>query len=125
MGLAITKGMSESPASYTVAIINAASIFDRVIPGILSDKFGCIKSLIGATIATSIIIFCWSEAETSASILVVAAVFGFCPGAIISGGSVTITLYRRFQGYRDVRGCWHGSCFFLCLVWTSCERCHD
>ncbi|KAJ4194873.1 hypothetical protein NW755_002293 [Fusarium falciforme] len=89
---AITKGMSESLASYMVAIINGASIFGRVIPGILGDKFGRINTLIAATAATSIIVFCWPEAETNASIIVLAAFFGFCSGAIISGGSVAVTL---------------------------------
>ncbi|CAM1511032.1 Fc.00g085450.m01.CDS01 [Cosmosporella sp. VM-42] len=89
---AITKGMSDSLASYMVAIINGASIFGRIIPGVLGDKFGRINTLIGASAATSIIIFCWLEAETNASIIAVAAVFGFCSGAIISGGSVAITL---------------------------------
>ncbi|RSL93770.1 hypothetical protein BHE90_011386 [Fusarium euwallaceae] len=89
---AIKKGMSESLASYMVAIINAASIFGRVIPGVLGDKFGRINTLIGATLATGIIVFCWPEAESNASIIVIAAVFGFCSGAIISGGSVAVTL---------------------------------
>ena len=89
---AITKGMSDSLASYLVAIINAASIFGRVIPGVLADKFGRINMLIGASAATAIISFCWLEAKTNASIIVVAAVFGFCSGAIISGGSAAVTL---------------------------------
>ncbi|KAF4472691.1 riboflavin transporter MCH5 [Fusarium albosuccineum] len=89
---AITKGMSESLASYMVAIINGASVFGRVIPGVLGDKFGRINTLIGAAISTAIIVFCWPQAETNASIIVIAAFFGFCSGAIISGGSVAVTL---------------------------------
>ncbi|KAH8688145.1 major facilitator superfamily domain-containing protein [Ilyonectria robusta] len=89
---AITKGMDESLATYLVAMINGASIFGRVIPGVLGDKFGRINTLIGASVATSIIIFCWPEAETNASIIAVATLFGFTSGAIISGGSVAITL---------------------------------
>ncbi|KAH6889185.1 major facilitator superfamily domain-containing protein [Thelonectria olida] len=89
---AITKGMSESLASYLVAVINGASIFGRVIPGVLGDKFGRINTLVGAAVSTSIIIFCWPKAETNASIIVIAALFGFSSGAIISGGSVAITL---------------------------------
>lgn len=89
---AITKGMDEGLASYLVAMINGASIFGRVIPGVLGDKFGRINTLIGASVATSIIIFCWPEAETNAGIIVVASLFGFTSGAIISGGSVAITL---------------------------------
>ncbi|KAF5017887.1 hypothetical protein F66182_10155 [Fusarium sp. NRRL 66182] len=89
---AITKGMSETLAGYMVAMINGASIFGRVIPGILGDKFGRINTLIAASLATGIVIFCWPLAETNASIIVLAIFFGFCSGAIISGGSVAITL---------------------------------
>ncbi|KAM5354202.1 hypothetical protein ACJ41O_000852 [Fusarium nematophilum] len=89
---AITKGMSESLAGYLVAIINAASIFGRIIPGVLGDKFGRINTFVAAAVATSVIIFCWPEAETNSSIIVVSAFFGFCSGAIISGGGVAITL---------------------------------
>ncbi|KAF4982508.1 hypothetical protein FZEAL_1878 [Fusarium zealandicum] len=89
---AITKGMNETLASYMVAIINGASIFGRVIPCVLGDKFGRINTLISAGVSTAVIIFCWPEAETKASILVIAGLFGFCSGAIISGGSVAITI---------------------------------
>ncbi|KAM0561296.1 hypothetical protein ACHAPJ_003175 [Fusarium lateritium] len=89
---AIEKGMSDSLAGYMVAMINGASIFGRVIPGVLGDKFGRINTLITAAIATAIVIFCWPHAETNASIIVIAIFFGFCSGAIISGGSVAVTL---------------------------------
>ncbi|KPM40311.1 hypothetical protein AK830_g6223 [Neonectria ditissima] len=89
---AITRGMSESLASYLVAMMNGASIFGRVIPGVLGDKFGRINTLIGAAVATSVIVFCWPHAETDAAIIVVVILFGFASGAIISGGSVAITM---------------------------------
>ncbi|KAH7163549.1 major facilitator superfamily domain-containing protein [Dactylonectria estremocensis] len=89
---AITKGMSESLASYLVAMMNGASIFGRVIPGVLGDKFGRINTFIAASVATSIIIFCWPQADTTAGIIVLATVFGFASGAIISGSSVAVTL---------------------------------
>lgn len=89
---AITNGMSESLASYMVAIINGASIFGRIIPGVLGDKFGRINTLIAASLATSLVIFCWLEADTNAGIIGIAAAFGFSSGAIVSGGSVAITL---------------------------------
>lgn len=89
---AITKGMGETLASYLVAIVNAASFFGRVIPGVLGDKLGRINTLVTAGLSTGILVFCWPEADSNAAIIVFAAVFGFCSGAIISGGSVAITL---------------------------------
>lgn len=89
---AISKGMNETLANYLVAVVNGASIFGRVIPGVLGDKFGRVNTLIGAAAATAILIFCWPRVESNAAIIVFSAVFGFASGAIISGGSVAVTL---------------------------------
>lgn len=89
---AITKGMNETLASYLIAMLNGASIFGRVIPGVLGDKFGRINTLIAATLATGVIVFAWPFAESAGSIIAVTIVFGFWSGAIISGGSVAFTL---------------------------------
>jgi MFS family permease len=89
---AITKGMNETLANYLIAVLNGASIFGRVIPGVLGDKFGRINTLIVAALATGVIVFAWPFAESTAAIVVVTVVFGFWSGAIISGGSVAVTI---------------------------------
>ncbi|KKY25506.1 putative monocarboxylate permease-like protein [Phaeomoniella chlamydospora] len=81
-------GMSSHLASYLVAILNAASLPGRVLPGILSDKFGRLNMLAAAGVSSGILIFCWQKVTTNASIIVFAALFGFCSGAIVSGVSV-------------------------------------
>jgi predicted MFS family arabinose efflux permease len=89
---AITNGMNEMVAGYLVAIINAASIPGRIIPGILGDKFGRVNCLFAAGLATSLIIFCWPEVRSDAGIIAYSIAFGFTSGAIISGGSVVFSL---------------------------------
>ncbi|KAH8172421.1 major facilitator superfamily protein [Sarocladium implicatum] len=89
---AITKGMNESLANYLVAILNGASFFGRVIPGILGDKLGRLNALATAGVVTGILVFCWPQAETNASIIVMSVLIGFSSGAIISGSSVAFTL---------------------------------
>ena len=42
---AVSGGMKPTLASYLLAIVNAASTFGRIIPGILADKFGRINML--------------------------------------------------------------------------------
>ncbi|KAJ6093418.1 hypothetical protein N7486_008707 [Penicillium sp. IBT 16267x] len=37
---AVSRGMDATLASYLLAILNAASTFGRIIPGVLADKFG-------------------------------------------------------------------------------------
>ncbi|KAK2027148.1 riboflavin transporter MCH5 [Colletotrichum zoysiae] len=88
----IDHGMSPALASYLVAVINGASIFGRIIPGILGDKFGRINTLFTAGLLTAISILCWPKAETQGSIIGFSAAYGLTSGAIISGGSVVFTL---------------------------------
>lgn len=89
---AITRGMDSSLANYLVAILNTASFFGRVIPGVLGDKLGRINTLVAAGLSTGILCFCWPLAKTNASIIVISILLGFCSGAIASGASVAFTL---------------------------------
>lgn len=87
----ISRGMDHKLAFYLVAIINAASIPGRIIPGILGDKFGTANSLVGAGGTTALIIFCWPSAKNNAGIIMLSMAFGMTSGAIISSGSVVFT----------------------------------
>ncbi|EQB54032.1 hypothetical protein CGLO_06183 [Colletotrichum gloeosporioides Cg-14] len=88
----ILHGMTEALASYLIAMINGASVFGRVIPGIMGDKVGQLNALLFAGASTGVMIFCWPAATTQSGIIGFAVVFGFCSGAIISGGAVAMTL---------------------------------
>ena len=81
---AVSKGMSQLLASYLVAILNAASFFGRVIPGILADKFGRVNGLGAAAFGSGILALCWSRVTTNPALIVFAALYGFCSGAIVS-----------------------------------------
>ena len=89
---AITRGMAPVLASYLVAMLNGASIFGRVIPGILADKFGRLNMLAAAGLSTALLALVWFKVEGTAGIIVFSVVFGFCSGAIISGGSVALSM---------------------------------
>ncbi|PYH99745.1 MFS general substrate transporter [Aspergillus ellipticus CBS 707.79] len=89
---AVTRGMDVTLASYLLAILNAASTFGRVIPGILADKFGRLNAFATGGIVTGIIIFCMDKAESNAALIVYSVIFGFSSGTIISGGSAAFTL---------------------------------
>ncbi|RDL29971.1 Uncharacterized protein BP5553_10598 [Venustampulla echinocandica] len=81
---AIGEGMSVQLASYLVSILNGASFFGRAIPGILADKFGRFNMLCASALSTGILIFCWPSMKTNAELIVFAALYGFCSGAIVS-----------------------------------------
>ena len=92
---AVTRGVDATLASYLLAIINAASTFGRIIPGILADKFGRLNIFSLGGIVTGIIIICMNTAETTAGLVVYSIFIGFCSGTIISGGSAAFTLCPR------------------------------
>lgn len=87
---AVSRGMDPSLASYMLAILNAASTFGRVIPGILADKFGRMNMIAAAGLVNGIIVFCFNEAESTAAIVVYSVFFGFASGAVISGGAAAL-----------------------------------
>jgi MFS family permease len=86
--LAVEHGMSAELSSYLLAILNAASFFGRVIPGVLGDKVGRYNTLCAAGISSGILILCMQALSSNASIIVFAALYGFTSGAIVSGMSV-------------------------------------
>ncbi|RDW58452.1 hypothetical protein BP5796_12382 [Coleophoma crateriformis] len=81
---AVEHGMSQTLSSYLIAILNGASFFGRVIPGILAEKMGPLNMLSVAAFGTGILILCWHAITTSAAIIVFSALYGFFSGAIIS-----------------------------------------
>ncbi|KAH8650996.1 major facilitator superfamily domain-containing protein [Xylariales sp. PMI_506] len=89
---AIEKGMDATLASYLVAVLNGASTFGRIIPGILADRVGRLNMLFAAALATGIIVLCWTTVTNTAGLVVYAVFFGFSSGAIVSGSSTAFTI---------------------------------
>lgn len=95
---AVSKGMSTQLASYIVAILNGASFFGRVIPGVLGDKLGRMNALCAAGVSTGILILCMQAITDNAGIIVFSAFFGFCSGAIVSGMSTVLAQIPKHPG---------------------------
>ncbi|CZR50257.1 related to monocarboxylate transporter 4 [Phialocephala subalpina] len=89
---AVSKGMSATLAGYLLAIINAASTFGRVIPGVFADKYGRLNMFGFGGIATGVVVFCMNSTTNNAGIIVYAVVFGFFSGTIISGASAAFSI---------------------------------
>lgn len=92
---AVSKGVDPTLASYFLAIINAASIFGRVIPGILADRLGPANVLSAAGIVTGIIVCCLTKAKTTTEIVVYCIFIGFSSGTVVSGGSALLASTTR------------------------------
>ncbi|OQD89896.1 hypothetical protein PENANT_c002G00046 [Penicillium antarcticum] len=89
---AVSRGVDTTLASYLLAILNAASTFGRVIPGVLADKFGRLNVLSMGGILTGIIIFCMNQAKSTPALIVYSIAFGFWSGTIISGATAAFSI---------------------------------
>lgn len=89
---AVQRGMSPTLASYLVAMLNGASIFGRILPGIAADKLGRLNVLAAMGAGTGILVFVWPTVSGTAGIVVFSVAFGFTSGAIVSGGTVALSM---------------------------------
>ncbi|KAL4911334.1 hypothetical protein BDW74DRAFT_7621 [Aspergillus multicolor] len=108
----ISQGMTPTLAFYLSAILNAASFPGRVVPAILSDKFGKLNAFAAAGITTGILTLCWQLVKGTTGVIVFTALFGFFSGAIISGGTVTLANCAKHP--KDI-----GTYMGMGMAWTS------
>ncbi|KAI9041901.1 MCT family MFS transporter [Aspergillus affinis] len=82
---AVTYGMSDSLAEYLVPILNAASLFGRIIAGWIGDKVGRYNTQIVTCLFSGIIALAlWIPANQGAPLIVFSALYGFGSGAFVS-----------------------------------------
>jgi predicted MFS family arabinose efflux permease len=80
----VSLGLDVNMAFYMISILNAASLFGRILPGILADWYGPVNIFNCATACSFIIIFCWTRATSIAGIAVFSLTYGFFSGAVVS-----------------------------------------
>jgi predicted MFS family arabinose efflux permease len=80
---AADKNFPSSFGFYTVSIVNGASFFGRILPGIVADKYGKFNCCIISTLVAGIVAPCWSKVESMAGLGVWAAAYGFASGVSI------------------------------------------
>ncbi|KAF2173881.1 hypothetical protein M409DRAFT_62108 [Zasmidium cellare ATCC 36951] len=82
---AVEYGMSENLAQYLVSILNAASLFGRVLPGYVADRIGRFNmTIIMCFFSAVIVLAMWIPSKANAPIIVFAALYGFGSGAFVS-----------------------------------------
>ncbi|KAK1574374.1 major facilitator superfamily transporter [Colletotrichum navitas] len=80
----ISNGIPSSTAFYLLSGLNGASLFGRVIPGLLADRYGHFNVLALAVFSAGLVGFCWTAAASLAGLAVWSLAYGFCSGAVIS-----------------------------------------
>ncbi|BCR89788.1 MCT family MFS transporter [Aspergillus chevalieri] len=101
-----------------MAILNAASIFGRVIPGYLADQWGRFNVIIVTTfVCTVLILALWLKSGTNAPAIVsFAASFGFWSGTAISLAPVCVAQISKTEEYGKRYGTTYSLVSFGSLV---------
>lgn len=77
---AVAKGLSPSMSFYLISILNAASLFGRVLPGVLADRWGHFNFMFVALGTSAIVGFCWTAATSLPGLVVWSLTYGFTSG---------------------------------------------
>ncbi|KAJ6476612.1 major facilitator superfamily domain-containing protein [Mycena vulgaris] len=94
---AVAHGVSQDLAFYSLSILNAGSLFGRLLPNIMAQRVGPLNVLIIACGLAGVLDFVWVAADSTAGILAFNAVFGFASG-FASGWSFSLRPSSGLQG---------------------------
>jgi len=85
--------MDDNLAFYLISIINAASVFGRILPGFLADRFGAfnIQVIFTGVMAVGILAY-WTPSDNQAAIITFALFYGFVSGGFISLFTVCVAM---------------------------------
>lgn len=91
-------GISDSLLPYLLPILNAVSIFGRVLPGIAADKWGRYNVMISIMLLSAIVCLAvWIPVNNVGGILAFVIIFGFSSGGFISLGPTLIAQISEIQ----------------------------
>lgn len=103
--------VSPELAFYMTSILNAGSVFGRLIPNYLADKFGPLNILIPTTVCSCILTFCWIAVSNEGAIIAFSILFGFFSGTFVSLPPACIASMTKDM---SVLGTRMGMSFFVC-----------
>ncbi|CAJ2499782.1 Uu.00g026350.m01.CDS01 [Anthostomella pinea] len=90
-------------SAYLVTLLNAGSVFGRLLPSFLAARLGAMNMLIATTFSASILAFGWLGVDSLAGVVVFALLYGFCNGGVTSlppSAIVTLTPDMGLLGTR-------------------------
>ncbi|CRG88684.1 Riboflavin transporter MCH5 [Talaromyces islandicus] len=81
---AVQHGFNSNLAFYTVSMVNGASLFGRILPGMVADRYGKFNLCIIMVVLSGIIALCWTKVTSVAGLVIFSLAYGFCSGGILS-----------------------------------------
>ncbi len=102
---ALSKGVDSSLAYQQLAIMNAAQVPGRAVPGWLADRWGRFNVMILSSLPCAIIILAvWLPADGAAAITAFSVLFGFLSGTANSLTPVCISQLCKTEDYGSKYG---------------------
>lgn len=95
---------------YTLSMMNAGSMFGRIIPGLVADRIGTMNTLLISGFITVILVFSWVAITSTAGILIFSILYGFGSGGFVALQSPTVA---HLCPEVDLVGTWLGMIAFL------------
>ncbi|KAL8307086.1 hypothetical protein RB597_001231 [Gaeumannomyces tritici] len=93
-------GMDPALTPYLLPIINAVSIFGRILPGLAADRLGRFNVMVVITGLSAVFTLAlWIPGATTAGIVAYAVIFGFVSGGFIS---MSPTLIAQISDIRKI-----------------------
>ncbi|KZT61346.1 MFS general substrate transporter [Calocera cornea HHB12733] len=80
----LTQGISDNISFYTLAFVNAASVFGRTVPNLFADKVGVFTVLIPSSLVTGALVFAMFGVKSVGAVVVFCLLYGFFSGAYVS-----------------------------------------
>ncbi|TDZ39635.1 MFS transporter asaE [Colletotrichum spinosum] len=87
---AIRLGVGEDTSFYVLSAMNAASLFGRLAPNWLADKYGGMSVMLPCCLGSAIVLFLFRFAHDLPGLVAVSIVYGFVSGGMVSLPPATI-----------------------------------
>jgi len=81
---ALKTGANANLAFYFLPIMNAASVFGRLIPPALADRVGTLNTIIPCTLICGALAFAWTAVRSTGALVAFALLYGFFSGSFSS-----------------------------------------
>lgn len=96
-------------------ILMSCSVFGRIIPGYLGDRFGRFNVTIATSVFSTIIVLAlWIPGRDNAAIIVFSFLYGFASGAFVA---IVVALVAQVSDIRQI-GVRNGTNFFV-ISWAA------
>lgn len=80
----VVPEMPNNLATNLLSIINAGSIFGRLVPNLIADRLGPLNTQLPFVIVAAILAFCWIRIRDIAGLVVFCVLYGFFSGTFVS-----------------------------------------